>query len=241
MIKFGVDYDFPSGLVLPIDKPYEWSSADVVRKLRVALRHLGYRKIKVGHAGTLDPLATGILLICIGKATKQAERMQAMPKEYIAEIELGATTPSYDLEHPVDERYPFEHITQQMVIDTLKRFEGESQQVPPIFSAKSINGKRAYKYARQGVEVEMKPATIEIYSIELLSFDLPKIQIAVRCSKGTYIRSLARDIGLELESGGHLTALRRTANAEYGMDDILSLDEVIETLKAPENETKKED
>ncbi len=234
MYNFTKEYDFESGLILPIDKPYGWTSADVVRKLRVALRKLGHRKIKIGHAGTLDPLATGILLICIGKATKQAEEMQGRPKEYLAEIELGATTPSYDLEHEIDERFPFEHITKEQIQQVLNSFVGEQEQYPPIFSAKSIDGKRAYKYARQGLEVEMKPSIINIYEIELISFELPKVVFRVLCSKGTYIRSLAHDIGKKCDSGAHLTALRRTTNGTFVAKDMLELDKVLDILKVDE-------
>ena len=227
-------YDFPEGIVLPVDKPYRWTSADVVRKIKVSLRNLGYKNIKIGHAGTLDPLATGILLICIGKATKKAEQMQAMPKEYIAEVELGATTPCYDLEHEIDQRYPFEHITKDMVLEALNSFLGEQEQTPPIFSAKSIDGKRAYKYAREGKEVVMRPAIINISEIELISFDLPKVLFRVKCSKGTYIRSMAFDLGKKLDSGGHLTGLRRTENGDFSMKDIIQLDELLEILTPDE-------
>lgn len=230
MIEFTNKYDFPEGLVLPVDKPYRWSSADVVRKIKHSLRGLGYNKIKIGHAGTLDPLATGILLICIGKATKKAEEMQSLPKEYLAEVELGATTPCYDLEHEIDQRYPYEHITKEMVLAALDSFLGEQEQIPPIFSAKSIDGKRAYKYAREGKEVVMRPAMISIQEIELISYDMPKVVFRVKCSKGTYIRSMAYDLGKKLDSGGHLTALRRTENGEFSMKDIISLDKVLENL-----------
>lgn len=229
-------FDFESGVVLPIDKPYGWTSADVVRKIKAGLRRIGYKKIKIGHAGTLDPLATGILLICIGKATKQAESLQAQPKEYLAEIELGATTPSYDLEHEVDERYPYTHITREAVIKVLDSFKGVQQQIPPVFSAKAIDGKRAYKYARNGEEVEMKAAEIEIYDITLEKFELPSITVRMRCSKGTYVRALARDIGLRLESGGHLTALRRTANANFTEEEAWPLEKALEIF--PQSETK---
>lgn len=231
MLNFTKEFDFKSGIVLPIDKPYGWTSADVVRKLKWALKGIGHKNIKIGHAGTLDPLATGILLICIGNATKSAQQLQDRPKEYIAEIELGATTPSYDLEKEIDNHYPYKHITEEMVKEVLKGFVGEQQQIPPIFSAKSIDGKRAYTYARNGEEVEMKPSTIEIYNISAESFDFPKITIKVMCSKGTYIRSLARDIAERLNSGGHLTALKRTQNGDYTLSDILQLDDVLEVIK----------
>lgn len=234
MLELTNKYDFPSGLVLAIDKPYGWTSADVVKKVKIAIRKLGHKTTKVGHAGTLDPLATGILLVCIGKATKQADTLQGKPKEYVAEVELGATTPSYDLEHEIDQRFAYEHITKDDVIATLNDFIGEQQQVPPIFSAKSVDGKRAYNYARQGIELKMKPSTITIYEIELISFELPKIAFRVKCSKGTYIRSLAHDIGKKLNSGGHLTALRRTQNGDLSLSDMVSLQEVLEKI-APED------
>ncbi len=230
MIAF--DTDFEAGVVLPVDKPYGWTSSDVVRKVRVMLRRLGHRKIKVGHAGTLDPLATGLLLVCVGRATKQADVLQAEEKEYVARIELGATTPSYDLEHPVDERFPYDHITEESIQATLRKLTGEQDQLPPVYSAKQIEGKRAYEYAREGLEVELRTARINIYEMRLLAFDLPVIEVMIRCSKGTYIRSLARDIGAELGSGGHLTALRRTRSGGYRADEAYTL-ERLETLLAP--------
>ena len=219
-IPFAEDY------VLPVDKPLGWTSSDVVRKLKVALRRLGYRKIKIGHAGTLDPLATGLLLVCIGKATKQAEALQAEEKEYLATVELGATTPSYDLEHPVDATYPFEHITRDAVEQALRSMEGEQWQSPPLYSAKVVEGRRAYEYARRGQDVEMRKALIHIYAITLEQFDLPRVTIRIRCSKGTYVRSIARDLGEKLGSGGYLTALRRTRSGGFRAEDAYSLQEV---------------
>ena len=218
--------NFEEGHVLPVDKPYGWTSSDVVRKLKVTLRRAGYRKIKIGHAGTLDPLATGVLLICIGKATKRVEALQAEEKEYVAEIELGATTPSYDLEHPVDERYPYEHITAGQVEKALDAMQGEQDQVPPIYSAKQIDGKRAYEYAREGLEVEMKKARITIYEARLLQLELPKVVVSIRCSKGTYIRSIARDLGVELGSGGHLTGLRRTRSGSFKAEECCTMEQI---------------
>lgn len=218
--------NFEEGYVLPVDKPYEWTSSDVVRKIRVMLRWMGYRKIKVGHAGTLDPLATGVLLICIGKATKQADSLQAEKKAYVAGIELGATTPSYDLEHPVDERYPYEHITREMTEEALASFVGDILQVPPVYSAKQIEGKRAYEYAREGLEVEMRKAAVTIYDARLLKYGLPDIEVGIECSKGTYIRSFARDLGEKLGSGGHLTSLVRTRSGEYDVDGCYKMDEI---------------
>ncbi|MBR2025840.1 MAG: tRNA pseudouridine(55) synthase TruB, partial [Alistipes sp.] len=179
------------GYIAVIDKPLEWTSSDVVRKIKFRLNKMGYRKIKVGHAGTLDPLATGILLVCIGKATKQVDALQAERKEYVAELMLGATTPSYDMEHPVDKTYPIDHITREKVEEALVALTGERLQAPPIYSAKKVEGLRAYELARAGEQVELCKALINIYSITLEEYDLPKVRIRVECSKGTYIRSLA--------------------------------------------------
>ena len=226
------DCDLNEGLVLNIDKPLMWTSADVVRKLKYILRRIGYRKIKIGHAGTLDPLATGVLLVCIGRATKQVEALQAGRKEYIADVQLGATTPSYDLEHPIDATYPWEHITRESVEAALQSLCGERDQIPPVYSAKMIDGRRAYEYAREGSEVEMRLAHINIYGIELLECDLPHIRIRVDCSKGTYIRSLAREIGEALNSGAHLTSLRRTRSGDYLADEGISVEESIALLES---------
>ncbi len=218
--------DFERGFVIPIDKPYRWTSFDVVRKIKGKLRALGFKKIKIGHAGTLDPLATGVLLVCVGKATKSVDALQSQRKEYIAEIALGATTPCYDLEKEIDERYPFEHITQQMVLDAFKDFMGEIEQVPPIFSAKMIDGKRAYEYARSGESVEMRSSIVTIYDLELLEFSPSSITVRMECSKGTYVRSFARDIALKLGSGGHLTGLRRTRSGQFLASECLNMDQI---------------
>lgn len=219
--------EYPDGIVIPIDKPYRWTSADVVRKVKFAAqRHFHKRNLKVGHAGTLDPLATGVLLVCLGKATKQAESLQAEQKEYIASIELGATTPCFDLEKEIDKRYPYEHITREMVENILPRFIGEQDQVPPVFSAKLIDGTRAYEMARAGEEVVMKPSRITIYDLEILEFELPKLVLRVKCSKGTYIRSLARDVGVALDSGGHLTGLVRSKSGGFSVEKALSMEDV---------------
>lgn len=224
--------DYPGGVVIPLDKPLKWTSADAVRKIKfLAQKHFRKRNIKVGHAGTLDPLATGVLLICLGKATKQAEALQAQQKEYIAEITLGATTPSYDLEKEIDATYPYEHITLDAVKRVLEEMVGEQDQIPPIFSAKLIDGTRAYEMARAGEEVVMKPARITIYALEIMDFSLPKLVVRVKCSKGTYIRSLARDIGAALDSGGHLTGLIRSASGGFTVSNSLSMEEVVEILK----------
>lgn len=228
---FTKEFDFPSGIVIPVDKPYEWTSSDVVRKIKVPLKKLGFKNIKIGHAGTLDPLATGVLLICVGKATKSAEALQSEAKEYVTTIELGAVTPSFDLEHVVSERFPYEHITREAVEEALKSFVGEQEQVPPIFSAKMIDGKRAYDYAREGKEVEMRKAIVTFYEMELLDFSLPKVTIRMKCSKGTYVRSVARDLGLMLGSGGYLTDLVRTKSGRYNVEECYKLEDVIKILE----------
>ena len=228
--------EFPEGYVAVIDKPYEWTSADVVRKIKFQLRKCGYPKIKIGHAGTLDPLATGILLVCIGRATKQVEALQAEEKEYVAELMLGATTPSGDMEHEVDNTYPTEHITREMVEEALKSLAGEREQLPPLYSAKKVQGVRAYEFARAGEEIELKKALINIYELELVEYDMPRIKIRVRCSKGTYIRSLAFEIGEALQSGAYLTSLRRTRSGGCTTDSAHTLDDFMEKLR--ECETK---
>lgn len=225
------DVDFKEGYIAIIDKPLEWTSTDVVRKIKYALQHrLGYKKIKIGHAGTLDPLATGVLIVCIGKATKMVNELQAEEKEYIADIELGATTPSYDLEHPIDKRYPTEHITREMIEQALRDLTGERLQAPPIYSAKKVEGVRAYEFARAGEEVELKKALINIYEMEILSLEMPRLQIRVRCSKGTYIRSLAHEIGQALDSGAHLTGLRRTRSGGFTAENGWKLENFMEKL-----------
>ena len=230
------EVDFPEGYVAVIDKPYEWTSADVVRKIKFQLRKCGHPKIKIGHAGTLDPLATGILLVCIGRATKQVEKLQAEQKEYVAELQLGATTPSGDMEHEVDQTYPTEHITREKVEEALKALCGEREQLPPLYSAKKVQGVRAYEFARAGEDVELKKVLINIYDMELLEYDLPRIKIRVECSKGTYIRSLAFEIGEKLESGAYLSSLRRTRSGGYCVEKSHTLDDFMEKLR--ECETK---
>ena len=223
--------NFEDGYIAVVDKPLRWTSTDVVRKIKFALRRLGYRKIKVGHAGTLDPLATGILLVCIGRATKLVDALQAEEKEYVAEMKLGATTPSFDMEHPEDAAYPWEHITREEVEQALAALTGERLQMPPLYSAKKIDGQRAYEYAREGEEVKLRAAPINIYAMELLEYDLPRIRIRVVCSKGTYIRSLAREIGEALGSGAYLTSLRRTRSGRFTAEEGYSMDEIINILK----------
>ena len=232
-----VGVDFKEGYIAIIDKPLEWTSTDVVRKIKYALQHrLGYKKIKIGHAGTLDPLATGVLIVCIGKATKMVNDLQAEEKEYIADIELGATTPSYDLEHPIDKRYPTEHITREMIEQALRDLTGERLQAPPIYSAKKVEGVRAYEFARAGEEVELKKALINIYEMEIHSLEKPHLKVRVRCSKGTYIRSLAHEIGQALDSGAHLMGLRRTRSGGFTAENGWKLENFMEKLS--ECETK---
>ncbi len=226
--------NFEEGYIAVIDKPLGWTSTDVVRKIKFALRRLGYRRIKVGHAGTLDPLATGVLIVCIGRATKMVDALQAEEKEYVTDICLGATTPSYDLEHPIDRTYPTEHITREAVLAALDSLTGERLQTPPLYSAKKIEGTRAYELARAGEEVELRQALIHIYEMQLLACDLPRIRVQVRCSKGTYIRSLAREIGEALQSGAHLESLRRTRSGGFRVEMAHKLEDFLEKLAACE-------
>ena len=229
--------DFREGYIAVIDKPLEWTSTDVVRKIKYALSNkLGYKKIKVGHAGTLDPLATGVLLVCIGKATKMVDALQAEEKEYVAELELGASTPSFDMEHPIDQRYPTEHITREMIEQALSDLTGERLQAPPIYSAKKVEGVRAYEFARAGEQVELRKALINIYEMEILSLEMPILKIRVRCSKGTYIRSLAGEIGEAVGSGAYLRSLRRTRSGGFTVENGYDLNFFMEKLA--ECETK---
>lgn len=224
--------NFIEGEVLCIDKPLGWTSFDAVARVRNALtRRLKIKKVKVGHAGTLDPLATGVVIVCTGRATKRIDILQAGVKEYIATVALGATTPSFDLETEIDATYPTEHITEQLVRDTLAKFTGRIEQIPPSYSAVKVNGQRAYDLARKGREVELKPKILVIDEIELLSFSPTEIKIRVVCSKGTYIRALARDIGAALGSGGHLSALRRTRVGDITLDDCLTIDQTAELIR----------
>ena len=229
--------DFREGYIAVIDKPLECTSTDVVRKIKyVLINRLGYKKIKIGHAGTLDPLATGVLLICIGKATKMVNALQSEEKEYVAELELGATTPSHDMEHPIDKRYPTEHITRELIDEALLSLTGERLQAPPIYSAKKVEGVRAYEFARAGEEVELKKALINIYEIEVLDFTMPYRKLRVRCSKGTYIRSLAYEVGEALHSGAYLRSLRRTRSGGFTAENGYKLENFLEKLH--ECETK---
>ena len=220
--------DFIEGEILCFDKPLRWTSFDVVSKIRRQLtRRLGIKKLKVGHAGTLDPLAPGVMVVCTGRATKRIEELQAHVKEYVATLQFGATTPSFDLEKPVDQTFPTAHITEPLVREVLTRFLGRIEQVPPAFSACKVDGHRAYDLARRGKEVELKPKVLVIDEIELLGFDPEAMQATIRvvCSKGTYIRALARDIGQALESGAHLIALRRTRVGDNRVEDCLKVED----------------
>lgn len=267
--------DYQEGIVLPVDKPYRWTSADVIRKLKfAAIRHFGNKKLKVGHAGTLDPLATGILLVCIGPATKRAEELQRSPKQYLAGVTFGATTPSYDLEKEIDRFCPLDGVSEESVRAVLPSFIGEQEQVAPLFSAKSVDGVRAYETARRLLKEARRNGTpfdpgdilqsslINIYDLRLESFsapvpgtdavsgpaaanardsrinvadissyDLPTAMIRVDCSKGTYIRSLARDLGEALGSGAFLSSLRRTANGGFTIEDSVTLDQALDLLR----------
>ena len=227
--------DFISGEILYIDKPLGWTSFDAVKRLRGALqRRLGLKKFKVGHAGTLDPLATGVLIVCTGRATRLIDTLQAGVKEYVATLQLGATTPSFDLEKKIDSTYPTDHITRELIEETLPQFRGSIMHVPPVFSAVKVDGKRAYKFARKGAEVELKPKQLQIDELELTGFDSESMRLSIRvvCSKGTYIRALARDIGAALNSGAHLVALRRTRVGDASEDKCLGIDSALEMIES---------
>ncbi len=226
--------DFVTGETLYIDKPLGWTSFDVVKRVRGVLLHrLHRKKFKVGHAGTLDPLATGVMVVVTGRATKLIESLQAGVKEYIATVKLGATTPSFDLETEIDATYPTEHITIERIREVLPKFTGRIEQIPPTFSACKVDGKRAYKMARKGHEVELKPKVLVIDEIELMDFNPDEMVLTLRivCSKGTYIRAIARDLGEALGSGGHLIGLRRTRVGEAVIDNCLSVEQAVELIR----------
>lgn len=224
--------DFIKGEVLYVNKPLHWTSFNLVNKLRWKLQKtLKMKHLKVGHAGTLDPLATGVMILCTGKGTRLIESFQYQTKEYVATLELGATTPSFDLELEVDATYPTAHITRELVDEVISRFTGEIWQVPPVYSAVKVDGKRAYDYAREGQKVELKPKLLVIDEIEVLDFALPLLKIRVVCSKGTYIRALARDIGQALGSGAHLTALERTRIGEVKLADCWEIDALVDHVE----------
>ncbi|MDR1678781.1 MAG: tRNA pseudouridine(55) synthase TruB [Prevotellaceae bacterium] len=226
--------NFIEGEILFFDKPLYWTSFQLVNKVKYAItKSQKIKKLKVGHAGTLDPLATGVMIVCTGRATKRIEEFQYQTKEYIATLQLGATTPSFDLEHEIDARYPSEHITRALVDETLPKFVGEIMQIPPVYSAVRVQGKRAYNYARDGEEVELKAKPLVIDEIEVLDFDNENkiLKIRVVCSKGTYIRALARDIGEALGSGAHLIALVRTRIGEVTPEKCQTVEHFIEKIK----------
>ena len=225
-------YNFKEGEVILVDKPFTWTSFDVVNRLRWRLRKTyDTKKFKVGHAGTLDPLATGLLIICTGKKTKESEKYMSQQKTYTGTFLVGKTTPSYDLETEYNEEFPVEHITPELIQEVTQTFLGEQLQTPPIFSAKKIDGKRAYESARAGKEIEMKQNLVTIFSFEVDSSRFPEVDFEISCSKGTYIRSIAHDFGVKLTSGATLTALRRTQSGEFSIEDAKSVDEWLEIIE----------
>ena len=218
--------DYTEGQVLLFDKPFGWTSFQLVNKIRWIIRNKkNIKKIKVGHGGTLDPLATGLMIVCTGKATKKLNDFQNYDKEYIAKIELGKTTPSFDLETPFDGEFPTEHINKNLIEKVLQNFKGKQEQIPPIFSAKWVNGKRAYEMAREKKEIELKPAEICINDIELLDYNMPFISVRLNCSKGTYVRSFARDLGVKLNSGAYLAGLKRTAIGPFLLNNAIDIEQ----------------
>lgn len=226
-------FDFIRGEILVLNKPLDWTSFDLVQKVRNMLcRQMKIKKLKVGHAGTLDPKATGVMVLCSGKSTKKIDEIQADEKEYIALLKVGATTPSFDLETEEDDQFETEHITRELIEKVLPMFVGSIEQVPPVYSAVKVDGKRAYQFARKGKEVELKSKILVIKEIELLRFEMPEIELRVVCSKGTYIRALARDIGKALDSGAYLIGLKRTRIGEYTIDRCLDLAELEDMLSA---------
>lgn len=227
--------NFIEGEIFYFNKPLYWTSFDLVGKVRrMICRHLGIKKLKVGHAGTLDPLASGVMIVCTGRKTKLIDTFQYQTKEYIAKLQLGATTPSYDLEHPVDKTYPTKHITGQLVDTVVSSFKGEIWQIPPTYSAVKIDGKRAYSYAREGKEIELKAKLLVIDEIEILDFNAKLMQLTIRvvCSKGTYIRALARDIGEALHSGAHLIELCRTRIGDVSLENCITIEQFTDLLNA---------
>jgi len=232
MQEFTQQTNFQEGVKVYIDKPMQWSSFDVVHKMRNLIRnHFNLKWIKVGHTGTLDPLATGLMIICTGKETKNIQHYLDHDKEYLATIRLGKTTPSFDLETEVDNTFPVDHITEELINSILPQFIGTQDQAPPIFSAKWVDGKRAYDLARQGEKVELKPKEIRIDSIDMIGYKPPDLTLQIKCSKGTYIRALARDIGKSLDSGGYLVELRRTAIGDISIDQAWTLTKFEEKLR----------
>ncbi len=231
MSLFKNNYDFIGGEVLLFDKDLGWTSFDLVQRVRNTLcRKMEIKKMKVGHAGTLDPLATGLMILCTGKATKQIESFQMKEKEYVATLKLGATTPSFDMETEEDSKHDYSLVTKEIFINALKKFEGEINQIPPLFSAVKVKGKRAFEFARNGEKLKLQPKKIVIKEITIEKFDLPLVEIKVTCSKGTYIRSLARDIGEELKCGAYLTGLRRTRIGDFKVENAMTVDFFLENL-----------
>ena len=223
-------------MVLLIDKPLEWTSFDVVNKLRFAVKHkLGIKKIKVGHAGTLDPMASGLLIVCVGKYTKAIDSLTGMDKSYTTTLHLGATTPSYDAESEVDATFPTEHITEAMIEESLKNFRGEIEQFPPMFSAIKIKGQKLYKLARKGISIERKSRNLTINELKATRFALPELDLFIDCSKGTYIRSLGHDIGQALDSGAYLKALRRTSIGDYNVNHAMNIESCVNWINATES------
>lgn len=238
--------DFIDGTILVVDKPAGWTSFDVVNKLRYGIKRLTQiKRIKVGHAGTLDPLATGVLVVCTGKMTKQITTLIADDKEYTGTITLGGTTPSFDLETEIDKTFPVDHITEELIEEARLKFVGEIFQVPPIFSAKKIDGKPAYKAARRGEEVKMRKTVVTVSELEFTKIEMPNLEFRMRCSKGTYVRSFANDFGQELQSGAHLSLLRRTASGDYRIEDAADVkemqDEIWDLSRAASDARKSEE
>jgi tRNA pseudouridine55 synthase len=224
-------FDFETGEVILVNKPLKWTSFDVVNRLRIVIKQsLGIKKIKVGHAGTLDPLADGLLILCTGRFTKKIDEYQAQEKEYTGTFRLGATTPSYDLEHAIDEEYEYKHITTERIMEVVNEMTGEINQIPPVFSAIKINGRRAYKFARKDKDVTLDSRAITISEFEITGIELPDVHFRIVCSKGTYIRALARDFGHALQSGAHLIALRRTRIGRFKLADAMNIDELIKEI-----------
>ncbi len=237
--KESKDFDFIRGEILVLNKPLDWTSFDLVNKVRIMLcRLMKIKKLKLGHAGTLDPKATGVMVLCSGKLTKQIDEIQADEKEYVALLKIGATTPSFDLETEEDEQFATAHITRETLENVLPSFVGAIEQIPPAYSAVKVDGKRAYKLARKGTEVELKSKMLVVKEIELLRFEMPEIELRIVCSKGTYIRALARDIGKALNSGAYLKGLIRTRIGEYSIDQSLDLTELADMLSAHFNTSK---
>jgi len=219
------EFRFEEGEILLFDKPFDWSSFDVVKKVRYTIRRTLGKDLKVGHAGTLDPYATGLLILCTGKFTRKIESIQGLEKEYEGTIRLGATTPSYDMETEPDQEFPTSHITEEMLLNAVAAFRGEIDQVPPVFSAKMVGGKRAYEFARKGKPLELQPSRVTVYDFTVLGFSGDSVDFRIRCSKGTYIRSLAHDLGKALGSGGYLSRLVRTAIGPYRLENAMSPEE----------------